>query len=171
MLISLPQDESTILLMDLHLTKILAVGKPNFIEVKRIINIARTALRVFLGGQAASGLGRAVGEMMMFCWKTASNVSVWVSPRCREREREREDQNTFFVVSQLRPQPSLATRGAGGETSSNVSILRASLLQAVKVQTSAGNGISARRWDGWSKGAIFYKFWKSFFSFWAPTPG
>ena len=67
MLISLPRDESTILLMDLHLTKILAVGKPNFIEVKRIINIARTALRVFLGGQAASGLGRAVGEMMMFC--------------------------------------------------------------------------------------------------------
>ena len=50
MLISLPRDESTILLMDLHLTKILAVGKPNFIEVNRIINIAGTALGVFLGG-------------------------------------------------------------------------------------------------------------------------
>ena len=50
MLISLPRDESTILLMDLHLTKILAVGKPNFIEVNRIINIARSALGVFLGG-------------------------------------------------------------------------------------------------------------------------
>ena len=44
MLISLPRDESTILLMDLHLTKILAVGKPNFIEVNTIINIARSAL-------------------------------------------------------------------------------------------------------------------------------
>ena len=65
MLISLPRDESTILLMDLHLTKILAVGKPNFIEVNRIINIARSALGVFLG----AGL----------CWagcfaKTESNV-------------------------------------------------------------------------------------------------
>ena len=44
MFISPPQDESTILLMDLHLTKILAVGKPNFIEVNTIINIARSAL-------------------------------------------------------------------------------------------------------------------------------
>ena len=49
MFISQPRDESTILLMDLHLTKILAVGKPNFIEVNRIINIAGTALgRSFL---------------------------------------------------------------------------------------------------------------------------
>ena len=44
MFISQPRDESTILLMDLHLTKILAVGKPNFIEVTRIINIAWSAL-------------------------------------------------------------------------------------------------------------------------------
>lgn len=65
MLISLPRDESTILLMDLHLTKILAVGKPNFIEVNRIINIARSALGVFLG----AGLGWAG------CFaKTESNV-------------------------------------------------------------------------------------------------
>ena len=64
MLISLPRDESTILLMDLHLTKILAVGKPNFIEVNRIINIAGSALGVFFGGRAGQLLGWAGGVMM-----------------------------------------------------------------------------------------------------------
>ena len=160
MLISLPRDESTILLMDLHLTKILAVGKPNFIEVNRIINIARSALGVFLGGRVGQGDRR-------WCFaKTESNVWVWLSQRCRTSK------HVLCCLSPLSSPPALLAP-RGGEVSSNVSILRASLslLQAVKVQTSAGNGISVRRWDGWSKGAIFYKFWKSFFSFWAPTPG
>ena len=102
MFISQPRDESTILLMDLHLTKILAVGKPNFIEVNRIINIARSALGVFLGGRV--GYGRSGGE------ETGDDVLLKLKVMSgSDSVRGAEHQNTFFVVSlpsPLRPHSS-----------------------------------------------------------------
>ena len=154
MLISLPRDESTILLMDLHLTKILAVGKPNFIEVNRIINIARSALGVFLGGRVGRVWGP--GDRRWCFAKTESNVWVWLG-------RGAEEKNTFFVVSSPTPPAHLVYLTRGGKMSSNVSLHYQ--YCKLEVQTLAGNRISVRRWDGWSRGAIFYKFWKSFFYF------
>ena len=110
MLISLPRDESTILLMDLHLTKILAVGKPNFIEVNRIINIAGSALGLsFSVAALVLQLLCLAGRGARWCFaKTVSNVSVWVrrevgGGRCNTSK------TLFFVVSSsplLRPHPS-----------------------------------------------------------------
>ena len=127
MLISLPRDESTILLMDLHLTKILAVGKPNFIEVNRIINIARSALGVFLGGGWA-------GQDVLLKLKVMSES---------DSVRGAEEKNTFFVVSSPTPPAHLVYLTRGGEMSSNVSLHYQ--YCKLEVQTLAGNRISVRR--------------------------
>ena len=100
MLISLPRDESTILLMDLHLTKILAVGKPNFIEVNRIINIAFQCTWSVSWWLDRAGQGWGRGGVLLKLKVMSESDSV----------RGAEYQNTFFVVSPLSsPLPSTRT--------------------------------------------------------------
>ena len=112
MFISLPRDESTILLMDLHLTKILAVGKPNFIEVNRIINIAfqcTWSVSWWLD-RAGQGWGRDGVLLKLKVMSESDSV------------RGAEEKNTFFVVSSPTPPAHLVYLTRGGEMSSNVSL-------------------------------------------------